>query len=67
MSDKHTVTISSGFGIGIISLILSVLKIAGVAPIAAWSWWWVTVFWWGPVALVLLVVTLYIILSSLIK
>jgi predicted cation transporter len=28
------------------------LKLAGVEPVAAWSWWWVTAPLWGPIAIV---------------
>ncbi len=31
-------------------IVLAILKLAGVAPFARWSWWWVFAPWWGPFA-----------------
>lgn len=43
MSDR-SVSVSTGPTFGLASLvfiIFLVLKLANVAPVAAWSWWWV--------------------------
>ena len=37
----------------ILVIVLGILKLAGVAPFATWSWLIVTLPWWGPIALVL--------------
>lgn len=47
MSNKTNVSVSFPL-FGAIGLILVILKLAGVAPVAAWSWWLVTLpFWFG--------------------
>lgn len=39
---------SGGIGIfGVVFVVLITLKLAGVEPVASWSWWWVTVPLWG--------------------
>lgn len=44
---KTNVTLSLPI-FGVIGLILVILKLGGVAPVAAWSWWLVTMpFWLG--------------------
>lgn len=30
--------------------VLAILKLAGVAPFSGWSWWWVLAPCWGPLA-----------------
>lgn len=49
---KTNVTVSFPI-FGAIGLVLVILKLAGVAPVAAWSWWLVTLpFWFGIVLFV---------------
>lgn len=52
---KTNVTVSFPI-FGAIGLILVILKLAGVAPVAAWSWWLVTLPFW--IGIVLFVVAL---------
>lgn len=59
MSDSKTTTVNTGGSLfGVLGLILVILKLAGVQPVADWSWWLVTLpFWFGlAVVLVFLVV-----------
>ena len=55
MSDNSQVqTTSSGIGLfGALFLIFLTLKLAGIAPVAAWSWLWITAPLWGGFALML--------------
>ena len=66
MSEDKTVYVKPAFGLGIISVVLSILKLAGVAPIASWSWWWVTIFWWGPIGLTLAILTIIFLVVGII-
>ena len=63
MSDKNNSSAASG-GIGLLGLVFIVflvLKLAGIGPVAEWSWWWVTAPLWGPLALVLAIVLLVVV------
>lgn len=48
---------SGGIGFcGLLTIIFIVLKLVGIAPIAAWSWWWVlSPLWIGFLAIILIV------------
>ena len=35
----------------VLLIVFAVLKLAGVAPVAGWSWWWVMSPAWGAVSL----------------
>lgn len=51
MSNTKT-TVNVSFPIfGVIGLILVILKLGGVAPVAAWSWWLVTMPFWLGIAI----------------
>jgi hypothetical protein len=51
MNDKKAT--SGGLGLGtVLFLIFLTLKLAGVGPVAKWSWWWVTSPLWIPFAIV---------------
>lgn len=41
--------------------IFLVLKLTGVI---AWSWWWITAPLWGPVALTLLLVSIFLVVRA---
>jgi len=65
MSDK-TKNVSVNFGgllsVSVIGVILIIMKLGGIAPVAAWSWWLVTLpFWSGPVVLLLFATALLIV------
>lgn len=49
MSNSNSSASSGGIGLfTVVGIIFIVLKLVGVAPIAAWSWWWVlSPFWIG--------------------
>ncbi len=47
---KTNVTVSLPI-FGVIGLILVIMKLGGVAPVAAWSWWLVTLPFWFGIAL----------------
>jgi hypothetical protein len=48
MSDKQVIVKNSTNLFGVVGLILVILKLAGIAPVATWSWWLVTMpFWLG--------------------
>lgn len=47
-NSKTQVTVNFGGLFGLLGIILVILKLGGVAPVAAWSWWLVTMpFWIG--------------------
>jgi hypothetical protein len=50
VSNEKTVYVRNSSGIlGAVGVVLVILKLAGVAPVAAWSWWLVTLpFWFWP-------------------
>lgn len=39
--------------LGLLGIVFIVMKLAGIEPVANWSWWWVTAPFWGGWALVL--------------
>ena len=42
--------------------VLFVLKVAGIGPVAEWSWWWVTCpLWAAPAAIAALLLGLFLI------
>lgn len=56
---------SSGYGIGLptlIFLIFLVLKLAEIGKVATWSWWWVTSPLWIPIPIVII----YLIIAGVI-
>ena len=48
---------------GILFIIMFVMKTMGLGVVANWSWWWVTAPLWGPVALSLLIVIGFFVIS----
>lgn len=45
---------SNGIGLGtLLFCIFLTLKLAGIGPVAHWSWWWVAAPLWIPLAIVL--------------
>ena len=59
-------TSSGGVGcLTVVGIVLVVLKLAGVQPIAGWSWWWVTAPFWGPLGLAFAVLAALVIASGL--
>ena len=53
---KNTAVSSSGIGFcELLAIVFITLKLAGIEPVAAWSWWWVLSPLWIP-ALVLLII-----------
>lgn len=58
MSNSNSSAPSGGIDLfTVVGIVFVVLKLVGVAPIAAWSWWWVlSPFWIGfAIAFVFLV------------
>jgi hypothetical protein len=52
---------------GYLFLLFTGLKLAGIGPVATWSWWWVTSPLWGPLAfcvVVFLVVALIAVIAA---
>jgi len=63
MSDSSSS--SHGMGIcGILTIIFVVLKLCGVAPIAAWSWLWVLSPLWISFLLGIGIIALFMILAA---
>lgn len=59
MSNAKT-TVNVSFPIfGVIGLILVILKLGGVAPVAAWSWWLVTMPFWIGIVIFLAVAAIF--------
>lgn len=53
MSEGKVVINRNGVGLGgLIFVVFLFLKLAGIAPVALWSWWWITCPLWIPFALV---------------
>ena len=59
---KTNVTLSLPI-FGVIGLILVILKLGGVAPVAAWSWWLVTLPFWFGIALFAVVLAVMVIIA----
>ena len=59
---KTNVTLSLPI-FGVIGLILVILKLGGVAPVAAWSWWVVTLPFWFGIALFAVVLAVMVIIA----
>lgn len=59
---KTNVTVSLPI-FGVIGLILVILKLGGVAPVAAWSWWLVTLPFWFGIALFFVVLAVMAIIA----
>ena len=58
MSEK-TVYVRGGTNLfGVIGLVLVILKLAGIAPVAAWSWWLVTMPFWLGLAIIAAILSL---------
>ena len=52
---------SSGIGVlGLLGVAFVVLKLTGVIH---WSWWWVTAPFWGGVALVIVALMIYLLVT----
>ena len=52
MSERSSSSASNG-GLGLFGAVFVLflgLKLAGIGPVARWSWWWVTSPLWGPMA-----------------
>lgn len=63
MSNNVTNKVTVSFPIfGAIGLILVILKLAGVDPVATWSWWLVTLpFWFGFVVVGVFMVVMLVV------
>lgn len=60
---ERSVSVSTGptFGIAtLVFIVFLVLKLANVAPVAAWSWWWVTSPLWISVGITLGILALIV-------
>ena len=55
---KTNVTVSFPI-FGAIGLILVIMKLGGVAPVAAWSWWLVTLPFWIGIVIFLAVAAIF--------
>jgi hypothetical protein len=54
MSNNNQTT---GIGLGtIVFIVFLVLKLAGIGPVAKWSWWAVTSPLWAPLLVILTIV-----------
>lgn len=50
---------------GAIGLILVILKLGGVAPVAAWSWWLVTMPFWIGIVISLVVAAIFGVVAAI--
>jgi hypothetical protein len=67
MSDSNKVNYSyGGPGIwGYLFLLFTGLKLAGIGPVATWSWWAVTAPLWGPLVFGIVVFLVVAVLAAL--